>query len=99
MSETVAAIYEHGVLRPLTPLDLPEHAHIQIKIVVQPLTTTTASERSRVRQALLDAGIIGPRVPVGLASPVPETQLVAAARALAAAGPLSELIIAERDGR
>ena len=30
MSATVEAIYEHGILRPLQPLALPEHAHVRI---------------------------------------------------------------------
>jgi len=33
MSETIAAVYERGVLRPLTPLVLPERTHVQIQII------------------------------------------------------------------
>jgi len=97
VSETIVAIYERGVLRPLTPLGLPENARVQIQIVAQP--PAVDEERRRVRQALLDAGIIRPRPPAEPAQPVSEAQLAEAAAALAAAGPLSELIIAERDGR
>ena len=52
-----------------------------------------------MRQALLDAGVIRPRPPADPIQPVSEAQLAAAADALAAAGPLSELVIAEREGR
>jgi len=44
---------------------------------------------------LLKAGIIRPRPPVERVPPVSDAELTAAANALAVAGPLSELIIAE----
>lgn len=97
MSETIAAIYEQGVLRPLTPLLLPERTRVQIQIIAQ--TPATQEERQQVRQALLEAGIIQPRPPAQPVQPVSETRLVEAANALAAAGPLSELVMAEREGR
>ena len=56
-------------------------------------------QKEQVRQALLDAGVIQPCPPVESVQPVSEAQLIKAANALAAAGPLSELVIAERDGR
>ena len=31
----VTAIYENGILRPLAPLNLPEH--VQVRITIQPL--------------------------------------------------------------
>lgn len=36
MNQEFHAIYEHGVLRPLTPLDLPELA--EVLVVLKPLT-------------------------------------------------------------
>lgn len=97
MKETIVAIYEQGVLRPLTPLILPEHTHVQIQIVAP--APAVQEERHWVRQALLDAGVIRFRPPAEPVQPVSEAQLAAAADALAAAGPLSELVIAEREGR
>jgi len=97
MKETIAAIYEQGVLRPLTPLVLPEHTRVQIQVLVPALAVQ--EERHRVRQTLLEAGVIRPRTLTEPVQPVSEAQLAAAADALAAAGPLSELIIAEREGR
>ncbi len=32
MSEYIQAIYENGVLRPLTPLDLPENSVVEIDV-------------------------------------------------------------------
>jgi len=34
MNNPVTAIYENGVLRPLAPLNLPEH--VQVRITIQP---------------------------------------------------------------
>jgi predicted DNA-binding antitoxin AbrB/MazE fold protein len=28
--KTISAIYEHGVFRPLEPVDLPEHTHVRL---------------------------------------------------------------------
>lgn len=97
MSETIAAVYERGVLRPLTPLVLPERTRVQIQIIAP--VPTAQEERRQVRQALLDAGVIRPRPPADPIQPVSEARLAAAADALAVAGPLSELVIAEREGR
>jgi len=97
VSETITAVYERGILRPLTPLLMPEHTRVQIQIVRQ--IPPIREERQRVRQALVAAGVIRPHPPVEPVPPVSEAQLAAAAKALATAGPLSELIIAERDDR
>ncbi|PKO20675.1 MAG: hypothetical protein CVU38_18865 [Chloroflexi bacterium HGW-Chloroflexi-1] len=97
MSETFTAVYERGVLRPLARLPLPEHARVQVRLVPPPARTgTTPSERQRVFDALLDAGLIRPQPAMDLVPPVSETELATAAAALAKAGPISELIIAER---
>ncbi len=63
------------------------------------MSETIQKERHKVRQALLDAGVIQPRPPVKSVQPISEAQLTKAANALATAGPLSELVIAEREGR
>ena len=36
MERTVAAVYENGVLRPLEPLDLPEHQQVQVTVLEPP---------------------------------------------------------------
>jgi predicted DNA-binding antitoxin AbrB/MazE fold protein len=99
MSETITVIYEQGVLRPLLPLSLPEHVPVQIQIVTPPADSARDEERHRVRQVLLSAGIIQPPAPTSEVPSVSEAQLTDAAEALAAAGPLSELIIEEREAR
>ena len=97
MNGTITAVYENGILRPLTPLALPEHTRVEIQIVNQ--APAAATERQQVRQALAAAGIIRPQTATEPIQPVSETALAAAAQTLGQAGPLSDLIIAEREGR
>ena len=95
MNKTITVVYENGVLRPLTPLSLPEHTRIEIQIVEQP--SADIPEREQVRQALVAAGIIRFQTTTEPVQPVSEAVLAAAAQALGQAGPLSDLIIAERE--
>ncbi|MGI8467170.1 MAG: antitoxin family protein [Pyrinomonadaceae bacterium] len=47
MNQTTTAIYENGLLRPIAPLDLPEHSEVEITI-----HTSENSLHSKVRKAL-----------------------------------------------
>ncbi|CAN5623130.1 hypothetical protein BH24ACI2_BH24ACI2_15540 [soil metagenome] len=47
MNQTTTAIYENGLLRPVVPLDLPEHSEVEITIHI-----TENSLDSKVRKAL-----------------------------------------------
>jgi predicted DNA-binding antitoxin AbrB/MazE fold protein len=96
MSTTFTATYEGGVLRPLTPLSLPEHARVQVKIVKSPDKKDMATDRQRVYNALLDAGLAKPQPITDTHPYVSEAELTAAANALGMAGSISDLIIAER---
>jgi predicted DNA-binding antitoxin AbrB/MazE fold protein len=97
MSETITAVYEKGVLRPLKPLSLPESTHVEIRIIAQ--APVDHKDRQQVRQALEEAGMVRPRATNGPVELVSESRLTEAANALAKAGPLSEQIIADREGR
>jgi len=97
MGEMITAIYEKGILRPTRRLALPERARVGLHIVIQYENET--DERQKVRQALLDAGVIQPHPPASTPSPITETDLLVAAQALGAAGPLSTVILADREGR
>lgn len=96
MSDAIAVIYEGGVLRPLHPLPWPEHTRLEVRLVRRQRGSDT---RQQVYDVLEAAGVIGASPPPEPLPMVSEAQLVAAAKALGAAGPLSELIIAEREGR
>ncbi|MBA4123152.1 MAG: antitoxin family protein [Acidobacteria bacterium] len=47
MNQTTTAIYENGLLRPIAPLDLPEHSEVEITIHIN-----ENSLDSKVRKAL-----------------------------------------------
>jgi predicted DNA-binding antitoxin AbrB/MazE fold protein len=97
MSTTFTAIYEQGILRPLLPLALPEHARVEVRIVPQSVRTKKApADRQDVYDALMDAGLVKTQTLADLMAPISEADLAAAADALATVGPISELIIAER---
>jgi predicted DNA-binding antitoxin AbrB/MazE fold protein len=97
MNESIAVIYEGGVLRPLQPLSLPEHTRLEIQLVRR--RRSTSDPRKLAYDVLQAAGIISVQLPTEDLPMISEAQLAAAARDLAVAGPLSELIIAEREGR
>jgi predicted DNA-binding antitoxin AbrB/MazE fold protein len=94
----VTAVYERGVLRLLQPLPLPEHTCVRIQV----LETGEGEEMDKVRRAeavLIAAGLIKPLVPPPDLPRVSEKRLAEVADRYAVGGPLSEVIIAERDGR
>ena len=91
MSGNIAVIYEKGVLRPLQPLNLPEHTRLEIRIV-----DTALTDAEKAHQVLMQAGLIRPSAPAET-EPVSERERLQAADAYGQAGPLSDWIIAERD--
>ncbi len=97
MSTTFTAIYEQGILRPLLPLSLPERARVEVRIVPRSARAKKApTDQQHVYEALMDAGLIKAQTSAEFVPPISEADLAAAADALAAAGPISDLIIAER---
>lgn len=98
MNSTVTAIYENGVLRPLSPLALPERARVQVYVWLEPSEAT--EHRRQVREALVASGLSLPSPdPLPVSSPISAQRREELARRFAAAGPLSELITEEREGR
>lgn len=100
MATTIRAVYENGVLRPLSPLALPEHSHVEL--AVQAITVPPQAARERVRAALARAGILAERAEPGKAvQPMSADERGALAQRLAAAGvaPLSAAVLDERAGQ
>ena len=63
MKQTITAIYENGVLRPLTPLELDEHAKVRISVEPVPSNVDAVeTQRRRVEDVLIAAGLVRPRV-------------------------------------
>ena len=97
---TITAIYERGVLRPLTPLSLPEHARVQIQFQQVPAPDDANAHRVRVRDVLVAAGLSLPASPsVPTADILSDEQREELALRFSGPRPLSDLIIEERESR
>ena len=96
MSTEATAIYENGVLRLLTPITLPEQARVRLAILGE---EEPGSEGRRAEAALIAAGLVKPAGPQPEHRTVSRARRAELARLYAAGGPLSEVIIAEREGR
>lgn len=102
MGRTITAVYENGVLRPLEPLPLPEHAQVEIDVREIITDDSDQRQRERVDAALADAGLlVSPSVAATAAAPLSDDARAQLAQKLADAGvpPLSSAIIDEREGR
>jgi predicted DNA-binding antitoxin AbrB/MazE fold protein len=96
MSTEARAIYEDGVLRLLTPVSLPERAQVRIQILTE---QEADDELERAEAALIAAGLVKPtKIPEEL-KPISSARRAELACLYAVGGPLSELIVAERDAR
>ena len=97
MSETVLAVYEKGVLRPLEPLQLKEQQQVYIQVVPKEVADDEGAAAIRV---LVEAGLM--RAPDRQVPPPPDPVTEQERRALAesltqAPGKaLSEIVIEER---
>jgi predicted DNA-binding antitoxin AbrB/MazE fold protein len=54
MTQTITATFENGVLKPAQPLDLPEHAQVQITIS-EPLNSKVQEEWEATKEQRLAA--------------------------------------------
>ena len=73
MNNQITAIYENGVLRPLTPLMLPEHTRVQVYVQPSPAPPNMNAHRQRVHEALVAAGL---SLPLSESSAVTSSQSV-----------------------
>jgi predicted DNA-binding antitoxin AbrB/MazE fold protein len=94
MPEIITAIYENGVLRPLTPLPLQEHQTVRIQV----LPEDPRAELERITQSLATAGLITPpsrRSDVESVSEAAWSELIEKLKAIPGK-PLSEILMEER---
>jgi predicted DNA-binding antitoxin AbrB/MazE fold protein len=94
MAEIVKAIYENGVLRPLSPLRLAEQQTVSLQILPeQPIDPVEEA----IRQ-LINSGLLTPPLGYSEVEPVSETERRELAESLGQSPgkPLSEIIIEER---
>nr|VFJ53936.1 MAG: Protein of unknown function DUF104 [Candidatus Kentron sp. FM]VFJ54804.1 MAG: Protein of unknown function DUF104 [Candidatus Kentron sp. FM]VFK08902.1 MAG: Protein of unknown function DUF104 [Candidatus Kentron sp. FM] len=90
---SIAAIYEHGVLRPLEPLTLPENRKVTIRILPEPV----ADKDDPAIESLVRSGVLTPPRRTG---PLPYSKAqrreLADALARYANRTLSEMVIEDR---
>jgi predicted DNA-binding antitoxin AbrB/MazE fold protein len=96
MSTQATAIYEEGVLRLLTPVSLPERARVRVQILTD---EESDEELHRAEEALVATGLVKPLTPPAEVKTVSRARRAELAQMYAAGGPLSDVIIAERDRR
>ena len=100
MNQTITAIYENGVLRPLTPLALPDRTEVQIRVEAMSERSDAETHRHQVDAALIAAGLMLPRPSSDLIpQPLTAAERDALSRHIPMGRPLSEIILEERDGR
>jgi predicted DNA-binding antitoxin AbrB/MazE fold protein len=101
MAQRITAIYEDGVLRPLSPLELPEHSQVEIDIHQVSSAIDSPAHRDQVNQALVKAGLSLPSVDTTApaATQLSPERREELARLFSAGGPVSELISEDREGR
>ena len=98
MTETVTAVYENGVLRPLHPLKLGERQTVRLQIVPE---ESTDNEDEAAIQRLIEAGTLTPPPGRSDVEPVTEQERRELADRLGQVPgkPLSEIIIEDRGER
>jgi predicted DNA-binding antitoxin AbrB/MazE fold protein len=98
MSEIVTAVYEGGILRPLTALNLREHQTVRIQVLPE-----KPIEAERIIQILVSAGLMHPPKRVVSLPPDPlspeERRELARLLGQAPGKPLSEIVIEDRGER
>src|SRR5215469_11942556 len=100
MSQRLKAVYENGVLRPLTPLNLPEHSEVEIRVRRIESPSPPAAHRLRVRRALIEAGLsLATETAVAELEPLTDERREELSRLFSSKTPLSELIGEDREGR
>lgn len=101
MGQRITAIYEDGVLRPLSPLELPEHSQVEIDIHQLSSATDRPAHRDQVNQALVKAGLSLPSIDTTAraATQLSPERREELAQLFSVGGPVSELISEDREGR
>jgi predicted DNA-binding antitoxin AbrB/MazE fold protein len=94
MTEIVTAIYENGILRPLSPLNLTERQTVRLQI----LPEQSIDPVEEALQQLIEAGLLTPPRGYSEVEPLSEAERQELAETLGRAPgkPLSEIIIEER---
>jgi predicted DNA-binding antitoxin AbrB/MazE fold protein len=100
MTQTVTAIYEDGVLRPLSPLELTEHSKVEITVFEISQERDQQSHREKVDKALADAGLLSTARGTndGASLPLSAERRQELADLFSVGGPVSDVINEDREG-
>ena len=101
MAHRVKVIYEDGVLRPLSPLELPERSPVEIDIHPLASAADCSAHRDQVNQALVKFGLSLPSIDITArtATRLSAERREELARLFSVGGQISELISEDREGR
>jgi len=100
MTQRVTAIYEDGVLRPLSPLKLTEHSKVEIAVYQSSPQNDEQTHREMVDRILLDSELWSPAHNSSeISEPLSDQRRQELADLLAVGGPLSDVINEDREGR
>jgi predicted DNA-binding antitoxin AbrB/MazE fold protein len=94
-ARTITAIYEHGVLRPISTVELPEHAQVELDVRSVTLAVDPIDAAFIAAGLITNPPIVSPPTP-GLLTPAERSAL---ARRIGAGMALSQIILDEREGR
>ncbi len=94
MPQSIMAIYEHGLLRPLAPLTLPERRMVRIQILPEPVI----DKADQVMQFLVEVGLLTPPENPSKSASISKAERRKLADALAQGTKhtLSEIVIEDR---
>jgi len=97
MIETITAVYEKGILRPLQPLQLREQQRVRIQLLPE---EAAEDEREATVRVLVEAGLIRPKPKLKVVPPDPvppeERQALADRLGQAPGKSASEMVIEDR---
>lgn len=94
MTETITAIYENGVLRPLDPLHLKESQRVLVRVIPEP----DEEWKETIVRMLTEEGLLDPYISLDDTDPVSVEQRLALANQLGAVPgkPLSKIVLEDR---
>ena len=101
MPQIINAIYENGILRTTVPLNLPDQTEVRIIIQKQSEPLIPSSERLKIREILISAGLILPksRQDISEIYPLSSEQRENLAHVFSCKEMLSDIIISDREDR
>jgi len=97
MNRTITAIYENGILRPLSPLDLPEQSQVELD-VRQVVAPSKSAKHRQFHEALVSAGLVAAvSKTISAENQISSERRKELAEIFSSEKPLAELINADRD--